>query len=75
MNLSSVPHTVGYEIKKLQEKLEEIDKEMLANRSDQEEIVNFSWMQFRKTREEIERELHYLNQLFSPSPPDPTTIA
>jgi hypothetical protein len=72
MNLSSVPHTVGYEIKKLQEKLEEIDKEITANLSDREEIVNFSWMQFRRTREEIERELHYLNQLFLPESPDPT---
>jgi hypothetical protein len=72
MNLSSVPHTVGYEIKKLQEKLEEIDKAITANLSDREEIVNFSWMQFRKTREEIERELHYLNQLFLPDSPDPT---
>lgn len=72
MNLSSVPHTVGYEIKKLQEKLEEIDKEIMANLSDREEIVNFSWMQFRRTREEIEKELQYLNQLFSPETPDPT---
>ncbi len=72
MNLSSVPHTVGYEIKKLQEKLEEIDRAMVANQSDQEEIVNFAWMRFRKTREEIERELHYLTQLFSPDKPDPT---
>ena len=75
MNLSSVPHTVGYEIKKLQEKLEEIDQEITAHQSDQAEIVNFSWMQFRKTREEIERELEYLNQLFAIESPDPTIIA
>ena len=72
MNLSSVPHTVGYEIKKLQEKLEEIDQEITAHQSDREEIVNFSWMQFRRTRDEIEKELHYLNQLFVPESPDPT---
>lgn len=72
MNLSSVPHTVGYEIKKLKEKLEEIDQEITAHQSDREEIVNFSWMQFRKTREEIERELDYLNQLFTIESPDPT---
>ena len=72
MNLSSVPHTVGYEIKKLQEKLQEIDQELMAHRSDREEIVNFSWVQYRRTREEIERELNYLNQLFAIESPDPT---
>jgi hypothetical protein len=72
MNLSSVPHTVGYEIKKLQEKLEEIDQEITAHQSDKEQIVNFSWMQFRRTREEIERELNYLNQLFTTESTDPT---
>ena len=75
MNLSSVPHTVGYEIKKLQEKLKEIDQELTAHQSDREEIVNFSWVQYRRTREEIERELNYLNQLFATEQPDPDTIA
>jgi len=72
MNLSSVPHTVDYEIKKLEEKLKEIDQEITAHQSDKEEIINFSWMQHRKTREEIERELNYLHQLFVSDPLPPT---
>ena len=72
MNLSSVPHTVNYEIKKLEEQLKEIEQQLIEHQSDKKEIVNFSWAQYLKTRDEIEKELHYLNQLFIIDSPDPT---
>ena len=75
VNMSSVPHTLAFEIRRLQGRLKEVDQEMVKHQSDKENILNFEWMRFKKEKSDIQEEIQYLTDLLHPTDPDPTTYA